>query len=351
MKLRAKPLAMAAARRGIGVGGLNQDEIGAGLRRDGDVADRSLLSEPFQPTDRATRAATAWVWTRRAWSATVRSSGLDGELPVSACSASERADSDLGGGAVPRCLGAVIGVRSRGDQHDDRDDAPTPPPQRSEGRSDVEGLGGGDYVQLALPVGAKQLKVSERLSVRRRFGSPCILRLSSRAAYQLGDSLRQHREQQPPMALVVTPDFPPDHGGIQLLMGRVVTHFQNIAPMVVTRRALSGDGNRPPGSILRTRLARGRVSLAEMNVRSLLAALAHHPQVVLAGHITATPAAAAVRRAFGCPMVSYLYADEVSCSPAAIAVGDEQSQPRQSPSAGIPKGWPSNTGPEGSGWS
>jgi phosphatidylinositol alpha-1,6-mannosyltransferase len=117
------------------------------------------------------------------------------------------------------------------------------------------------------------------------------------------------------MALVVTPDFPPDHGGIQLLMGRVVTHFQKIAPVVVTRRALSGDRNPPPGSILRTRLARGRVSLAEMNVRSLLAGLAHHPQVVLAGHITATPAAAAVRRAFGCPIVSYLYADEVSAHP------------------------------------
>ena len=49
-----------------------------------------------------------------------------------------------------------------------------------------------------------------------------------------------------PRVLVLTPDFPPAHGGIQLVMDRLVRNWERIRPRVVTLAA-AGAGAKTMG--------------------------------------------------------------------------------------------------------
>jgi phosphatidyl-myo-inositol dimannoside synthase len=119
--------------------------------------------------------------------------------------------------------------------------------------------------------------------------------------------------------LVLTPDFPPRRGGIQLLLHRVIRHTPSFASRVVT---LTSPGakefdaeqpfdvhrvNRVPGS--------RRASFAWLNAVAVREARRFRPHAVLSGHIVTAPAAWTIRRAFGPRAVQYLYADEVRAAP------------------------------------
>jgi phosphatidylinositol alpha-1,6-mannosyltransferase len=100
--------------------------------------------------------------------------------------------------------------------------------------------------------------------------------------------------------LLLTPDFPPARGGIQLLMGRLVTHWRGVQTLVVTRR----DPRR-----------RGRREIAELNLRAVVEAIRFRPDVVLSAHVAVSPAAWVIRRVLSVPYAQYVYGQEIADRP------------------------------------
>ena len=120
--------------------------------------------------------------------------------------------------------------------------------------------------------------------------------------------------------LVLTPDFPPATGGIQVLVHRLVSNARRSRMRVVTldtpeaevfdqRESL--DVRRVP-SIGR----RHRPAILLLNGLAVGEALRFRPDVVLSAHIVMSPAAWVIRRATGAPTVQYLHADEIRTRPA-----------------------------------
>jgi phosphatidylinositol alpha-1,6-mannosyltransferase len=126
--------------------------------------------------------------------------------------------------------------------------------------------------------------------------------------------------------LVLTPDFPPALGGIQLLMHRVLSHAPALRARVVTLGSRSDrDFDRGEGLEV-TRVGLRRIprpgAVAVLNARGVVEGLRKRPDVVLSGHIATSPAASAIGRVLGVPVVQYLYGHEVGVRPrlAAYAV-------------------------------
>jgi phosphatidylinositol alpha-1,6-mannosyltransferase len=123
----------------------------------------------------------------------------------------------------------------------------------------------------------------------------------------------------PPRVLLVTPDFPPAAGGIQVLLHRFASLASRITVRVVTRPhpeaarwdAASGlDVRRPP-----VPPGGRRVGLAALNAFAAAQAAAFRPDVILCGHIVIAPAAVLAGRVTRTPVVAYLYADEGPARP------------------------------------
>jgi phosphatidyl-myo-inositol dimannoside synthase len=131
---------------------------------------------------------------------------------------------------------------------------------------------------------------------------------------------------EPLRVLVLTPDFPPAPGGIQILSDRLVRHAPSLRSRVVTLRS-PGWEEFDRESALDVRrapdLAGGRAGKLLLNGWALREALAFRPQAVLSAHIVTSPAARVIQRAAGVPFAQYLHADEVRARArlAAFAVG------------------------------
>jgi phosphatidylinositol alpha-1,6-mannosyltransferase len=122
-----------------------------------------------------------------------------------------------------------------------------------------------------------------------------------------------------PRLLIITPDFPPARGGIQVLVHRVVDGLTGFETLVV---ALDSEGARAfdAGSRLPIRRVRADRRLGSgrnimLNGRALREALRFRPQLTLSTHIVASPAAAAIRSAVGARTVQYFYAKEIGYKP------------------------------------
>lgn len=122
-----------------------------------------------------------------------------------------------------------------------------------------------------------------------------------------------------PRLLVLTPDFPPAPGGIQLLTYRLAAGVKGFDTRVL---ALDGPGAESfdAHSGLSTRRARvdrrlGPARMAALNAAALVEAWRFRPDVVLVAHIVASPAAAAIRRALGARTVQYFHANEIGDKP------------------------------------
>jgi phosphatidylinositol alpha-1,6-mannosyltransferase len=143
-------------------------------------------------------------------------------------------------------------------------------------------------------------------------------------------SARAHNELAPervdplerrskPRLLLVTPDFPPARGGIQVLVHRLAIGLGGFETKVLAldsegaRRydAASGIATRRVPAISRPGDAR---NLA-LNAATLAEAARFRPDVILSAHIVASPAAAVVRRLHGAPTVQYFYANEILDKP------------------------------------
>ncbi len=120
-----------------------------------------------------------------------------------------------------------------------------------------------------------------------------------------------------PRVLVLTPDFPPARGGIQLLMHRIVEGWQRIDARVLT---LAAPGPRSAGGAGEAAVVRMRVpvvaghrgGVAALNARALLEAGRFRPDLVLSGHLVTAPAARVIGRVGQVSYVQYLYGSEMS---------------------------------------
>lgn len=122
-----------------------------------------------------------------------------------------------------------------------------------------------------------------------------------------------------PRVLVITPDFPPAKGGIQVLSHRIVSSFRTIEPTVITlAHPEAGAFDRAQAlHIVRTPRRRNRdFTILELNARACLRALRQRPDVVLSTHIVASPTAALLRNRRGVPFVQYVHAKEIAAKPA-----------------------------------
>lgn len=122
-----------------------------------------------------------------------------------------------------------------------------------------------------------------------------------------------------PRVLLLTPDFPPGRGGIQVLLHRFASLASRVTVRVVTRAHPQAAGW-DAGSGLDVRRSPAvpgsrRAGLAVLNALALTQARAFRPDAILCGHIVAAPAAALAGRFTSAPVVAYLYADEGPAQP------------------------------------
>jgi phosphatidyl-myo-inositol dimannoside synthase len=114
--------------------------------------------------------------------------------------------------------------------------------------------------------------------------------------------------------LLVTPDFPPAKGGIQLLLKRVVENAPSLEVRVLTLGQPDAEEfDRGAGFAVRRVASAGmdrRLAALGLNARSLPEALGFRPDVILSGHVVASLGALALRRALRVPFVQYVHADE-----------------------------------------
>jgi phosphatidyl-myo-inositol dimannoside synthase len=115
--------------------------------------------------------------------------------------------------------------------------------------------------------------------------------------------------------LLVTPDFPPQAGGIQLLMERVVRNAPGLAVRVLTLgdpeaaefdRETEIDLRRVSSIEIDRRLAALR-----LNAASLGEARRCRPDVILSGHAVVSLGAMLLQKVLGIPLVQYVHADEL----------------------------------------
>jgi phosphatidylinositol alpha-1,6-mannosyltransferase len=122
-----------------------------------------------------------------------------------------------------------------------------------------------------------------------------------------------------PRLLILTPDYPPAPGGIQLVSERLAAGIERLQTRVLTLAtpgAAEFDGAHA-AAVHRVDLARlphaGRLAL--LNASAMREALRFRPHLTLSMHIVASPAAAAISRSLGVPFVQYFHAEEIGARP------------------------------------
>jgi phosphatidyl-myo-inositol dimannoside synthase len=132
-----------------------------------------------------------------------------------------------------------------------------------------------------------------------------------------------------PRLLVITPDFPPARGGIQVLAHRLAAGIEGFRTEVITLEQPGGvEFDRDSGLSVRRVAAPGRLRAAGnalLNTAALEHALRFRPQATLSLHIVASPAAAAIRRTLGARTVQYFHAEEVGAKPRLAAFAARQA--------------------------
>jgi phosphatidylinositol alpha-1,6-mannosyltransferase len=137
----------------------------------------------------------------------------------------------------------------------------------------------------------------------------------------------RHRGQ--PRLLVITPDYPPARGGIQLLVHRVVSGLGAFDTRVLTLDCPEAESFDADSALPIRRVgAAGRSSLREnlsLNGSALLQAARFRPHLTLSAHIVVSPAAAAMRRLLRTRTVQYFYAKEIGARPRLAAFAARQA--------------------------
>lgn len=127
--------------------------------------------------------------------------------------------------------------------------------------------------------------------------------------------------------LLLSPDFPPGKGGIQLLTGKLAEGLQADKLTVLTRSSpAKGTGSAPPDSARVLRLPRiarlgqyGNVLI--FNFVALILALVTRPDAILVGHVITVPAARVAARLLRRRYVLLLYGQEIPHRPEMVGYG------------------------------
>lgn len=119
--------------------------------------------------------------------------------------------------------------------------------------------------------------------------------------------------------LLLTPDFPPAHGGVQVLLHRLALAMTGCEIEVVTFEA-PGARRFDSESGLTIRRVGGpaggtRARILALSAAALRRALRFRPHVTLSAHIVTSPAAAAIRALLGTRTAQYFYANEIAGRP------------------------------------
>ncbi|HEX5853622.1 MAG TPA: glycosyltransferase family 4 protein [Solirubrobacteraceae bacterium] len=122
-----------------------------------------------------------------------------------------------------------------------------------------------------------------------------------------------------PRLLVLTPDFPPTPGGIQLLTHRIATGVAGLDTRVLALEEPGAASFDARGDLAVRRVrADGRLGSGRMvalNAAAVSEARRFRPDVTLSMHVVASPAAALIRRALGARTVQYFHANEIGGKP------------------------------------
>lgn len=132
-----------------------------------------------------------------------------------------------------------------------------------------------------------------------------------------------------PRVLLVTPDFPPAPGGIQVVAHRLAAAMTQLDTQVVAPGA-PGAAQFDATSGLAVHRVHGGTRLrggenALLNTAALAHALRFRPHLTLSMHIVASPAAAAIRRATGARTAQYFHAEEIGAKPRLAAFAARQA--------------------------
>jgi len=119
-----------------------------------------------------------------------------------------------------------------------------------------------------------------------------------------------------PRVLVLTPDFPPERGGVQTLVHRVAAGWSRLEPIVVAPAAPGAtrfDAGQP-FDVHRVRLPRflpraGQVAVFDASAFAY--GLALRPSSILSAHVVTSPAAVSAARVVGATWVQYLHGKEI----------------------------------------
>jgi phosphatidylinositol alpha-1,6-mannosyltransferase len=129
-----------------------------------------------------------------------------------------------------------------------------------------------------------------------------------------------------PRLLILTPDYPPQHGGVQVLVHRLATGMRGFQTEVVTLHCAGAahfdDGEARVATRRVARRPRGcrRARIVSLNVAGVRRAARFRPQVTLSAHAVTSPAAAVTRRLFGGRTAQYFYGIEIVGRPRLAAL-------------------------------
>jgi phosphatidylinositol alpha-1,6-mannosyltransferase len=118
--------------------------------------------------------------------------------------------------------------------------------------------------------------------------------------------------------LMITPDFPPGSGGIQLVAYGLATHLRRCNVRVLAPGSPGARAWDATQDLDVQRVAAGRShrsAMVRLNAGAISAARRFAPDVILALHIVSAPACAVIGRMLGIPVLTYLHAREVPARP------------------------------------
>jgi phosphatidylinositol alpha-1,6-mannosyltransferase len=133
-----------------------------------------------------------------------------------------------------------------------------------------------------------------------------------------------------PRLLVLTPDFPPARGGIQVLSHRIADGMEGFETRVIAGDAPGADRfDRDLGLSVRRVRTDPRLGPARnipLNAVTVATGIRFRPAITLSIHIVTSPAAALISRLTGAPTVQYFHAKEIGAKPklAAFAAANAQ---------------------------
>jgi phosphatidyl-myo-inositol dimannoside synthase len=121
-----------------------------------------------------------------------------------------------------------------------------------------------------------------------------------------------------PSLLILTPDYPPDHGGIQLMSQRLAEGIERFRVRVVALERPGAERFDRDRRVSMRRVKAGRagaVRVGLLNVGAFGEGLRLRPDVTLAMHIVLAPALTAIGRGLGSDTAMIFHAEEITARP------------------------------------